>query len=198
MADPTEEIRARRFDVIAGLDLSLTSTGLAKIGAGPGRRPFVRTIESTGKKTDDWAARHARLSAITAEIMVELPHDPDTLVVLEGPSYASTTGSQHDRSGLWWLLYDLLRKVSHTVVVVPPTTRAKYATGKGTAAKAAVLAATVRRHPDIPIDCDDIADAVNLMAIGCRLSGVPFDDPLPKVNLSALEKLSIPKGAWRG
>ncbi len=182
------------FDIVAGLDLSLTSTGLAKIGTAPGSVPAIRTIKSAGSQTDTYTERHDRLFEIRSAVLAELPFDPETIVVLEGPSYGSTTGSQHDRSGLWWMVYDALRSLGHVVVVVAPTGRAKYATGKGNAGKDAVLAATVRRYSDIAIDGNDIADAVNLMAIGRRLIGQPFDDPMPALNLTAMEKVSLPAG----
>ena len=115
--------------------------------------------------------------------------------MLEAPSYGSATGSQHDRSGLWWMTYHRIvaSTVGVTVLPVAPTVRAKYATGKGNASKDAVLAAAVRRYPDIDITGNDIADAVILMAIGCRLLGKPIDDPMPATHLAALDKIQLPE-----
>lgn len=184
-----------RFAEIVGLDLSLTSTGLARIGTDIGRRPVVCTVKSSGDKDATWAARYSRMCRIRKQIADEIPYRSRCLVMLEAPSYASTNGSQHDRSGLWWMVHEDLLVRGHTVLPVAPKIRAKYATGKGNASKDAVLAATVRRHPDIEIDGNDIADAVNLMAIGCRLFGWPFDDPMPALNLTALATLSLPEEA---
>lgn len=178
-----------RFDTVVGLDLSLTSTGIAV--STPGLKPWCGVIESAGKKGDPWETRYKRLSNILYRIMPVVPEC--ALVVIEAPSYGSVTGHQHDRSGLWWMIYDLLVGTTRTVVPVEPTIRAKYATGKGNSGKDAVLAAAVRRYPNIDINTNDEADAVILMAIGCRLTGAPIDDPLPAANLAALDKLSLPE-----
>ncbi|MGV9540894.1 hypothetical protein ACWDSF_06175 [Nocardia beijingensis] len=174
-----------RSRAVVGLDLSLTSTGVAVIP--PRTRPACGTIGSVGKKGDPWAARYRRLGDLAGRILAVVPEG--ALVVMEAPSYGSATGSQHDRSGLWWMVFDLLAGTTRTVVPVEPTVRAKYATGKGNASKDAVLAAAVRRYADINITGNDTADAVVLGAIGCRLLGEPIDDPMPAVNLSALAKL---------
>ncbi|MEU2013078.1 hypothetical protein [Nocardia sp. NPDC019302] len=177
-----------QFDSVVGLDLSLTSTGIAI--APPRTRPACGTIGSAGKKGDSWATRYRRLGDLAGRIIVAVPEG--ALVVMEAPSYGSVTGSQHDRSGLWWMVFDLLAGTTRTVLPVEPTVRAKYATGKGNAGKDAVLAAAVRRYADINITGNDTADAVVLMAIGCRLLGAPIDDPMPMANLAALDKLTLP------
>lgn len=175
---------------VVGLDLSLTSTGIAIMAYD--QPPWCGTIESTGKADAGWSARHRRLDQLTTRIMNPIPED--ALVVLEAPAYSRTTGAQHDRSGLWWLMYDLLSGYrGRTILPVMPNLRAKYATGKGTAGKDAVLAAAVRRYPSIAISGNDTADAVVLMAIGRRLLGEPIDDPMPAANLAALATLSLPQ-----
>jgi hypothetical protein len=179
-----------RFEQVVGLDLSLTSTGFACNRLGD-PHAYVRTIKSTGHKDDPWTYRLRRLSTLADRILEDIPDR--ALVVLEAPSYGSQTGAQHDRSGLWWMVYDSLSTYGGRVVVpVAPTARAKYATGKGNAGKDAVLAAVVRRYPLIEVEGNDEADAVALMAIGNRLAGKPIDDPMPKLNLEPLGKLSIP------
>lgn len=175
------------FDAVVGLDLSLTSTGIAVIADGV--PPWCGTIESVGTDNDSWTTRHHRLVNISNRILAPIPEG--ALVVLEAPAYSRNTGKSHDRSGLWWMMYDLLASTTRTVLPVLPNTRAKYATGKGNAGKDAVLAAAVRRYSDIDITGNDTADAVVLMAIGCRLIGQPIDDPMPALNLSALDKLNL-------
>lgn len=171
---------------VVGLDLSLTSTGIAVHGAGI--PDWCATIESVGKDNDDWPTRYRRLGDLVNRILPPIPDH--SLVVMEAPAYSRSTGKAHDRSGLWWMLYDLLVCTNRSLVVpVLPNTRAKYATGKGNAGKDAVLAAAVRRYPSIDITGNDTADAVVLMAIGCRLLGEPIDDPMPVAHLAALDKL---------
>ena len=71
-------------------------------------------------------------------------------------------------------------------MVVPPKTRAKYATGNGGADKRAVLAAVRAAYPQFTIRNDNEADAVVLAAIGARSLGHPIDD-LPASHLAALK-----------
>ncbi len=183
--------RPRTFDHVVGLDLSLTSTGVARTLVGTTETVVeVRTVKSSGTKTDSWEQRHRRLYGLVGDIAHTVPRR--ALVMLEAPAYSRTTGSQHDRSGLWWMVYsELTIAYGLTVMPIGPTVRAKYATGKGNASKDTVLAAAVRRYPDIDITGNDTADAVILMAIGCRLLGTPIDD-MPKAHLDALDKIRPP------
>lgn len=170
--------------VVMGIDPSLTSTGLAII-APSGRVQALRRIV-TKPSGDTIRDRLHRLQRIIDQIPFNVP----SLAVIEGPSYGNRHGHQHDRAGLWWQLVGTLHAHRCTILEVPPTVRAKYATGKGTAGKDAVIAATVRRFPTLNIDGNDVADALTLAAIGRRLLGHPIDDPMPKVNLAALDKLT--------
>ncbi|WP_064442604.1 hypothetical protein [Hoyosella altamirensis] len=174
--------------IYVGLDLSLTSTGVAIITKDG---IFPRRIQSKGKKTDSWATRYQRLTMLAGEIADCVP--PRSVVAVESPSYASNvSASQHDRSGLWWLVYrQLMLNKQCTIVPVAPTVRAKYATGKGNAGKDAVLAAVVRRYTQVDTDINgnDVADAVVLAAIAARLWGDPVEDALPRTHLDALTKL---------
>lgn len=166
----------------AGLDLSLTSTGICVTVAG---ERYIRRVQT--KPAPGLRSTRKRLLSITAE--VEKMVARGSYVCVEGPSMASKFGHPHDRSGLWWLVVDMLMRNSCTVVSVPPKSRAKYATGNGNAAKDAVLAAVIRKHPDLPIVCNDVADAVALDDIANRLNGTPLDDP-PATHLKAMEGIT--------
>lgn len=176
---------------VVGLDLSLTSTGVAiRFPYGTIETARIRTV---GKKDDDWPLRSNRIRAITTGITNIVR--PGALVMVEAPSYASVGGAQHDRSGLWWRTYTALEDRNCIIVPVAPSQRAKYATGKGAgkdAGKDNVLAATVKRYPQIDITGNDIADAVILMAMGLRIIGQPLETNLPKTHLDALTKLRVP------
>lgn len=171
--------------VVVGIDPSLTSTGIA-VRARNGT-VAVHRIESTGSATATWEERRTRLAQLAVSITAELPSD--AFVVIEAPSYGSVGGAAFDRTGLWWFAYQALYAKGCRVIPVSPSQRAKYATGNGRASKDKVLAAAIRRYMDIDITGNDVADAVVLMAIGCRLLGMPIDDPMPALNLSALAKL---------
>ena len=189
--------------VVVGLDLSLSSTGVAILGDGEhriltlGSKPAGDRLRDRRRRLRD---RRRRLSSLTDDIWdaTETLGHP-ALVVVEGPSYGSRTGSQHDRSGLWWLVVDMLSDVDTApeVVEVPPACRTRYATGKGNADKDAVLAAAVRRYPWADVTGNDTADALILAAMGRRALGHPVDDPLPKTHLAAMAGVHWPEAASR-
>jgi crossover junction endodeoxyribonuclease RuvC len=171
---------------IVGLDLSLTSTGAARIGpAGSWTTRFCPP-----KGLDSWP----RLSWIL-EHVEDVVRDSG-LVVIEGPSYGSGSGvrqaGHHERGGLWWLVTHSLWLDSRPVAVVPPASLKRYITGKGTAHKDAVLAATIRRYPDIDLDGNDQADALVLAAMGADHLGYPIA-PMPATHRAALDTISWPE-----
>lgn len=173
---------------IVGLDLSLTSTGLAVVD--PHHGHAVDRIQT--KPTDGTlAARTARLHLIVDSIHGWIAGGTADLVVIEGPALATRSAHTHDRSGLWWLVVSRLLRNDYPVAIVPPSSRAKYATGKGNSPKDAVLAAVIRRYPDADITGNDEADALILAAMGARALGYPVDE-LPKTHLDAMAKVAWP------
>ena len=176
---------------VVGVDLSLTSTGVAVIDH---HGVQLHRIESKGHKDATLNDRRRRLAAITADIcdIIELAQ-PDPLAVIEAPSLGQARqAGTHDRSGLWWLTVNRLAiECGVQVVEVPPTCRAKYATGQGNAGKDAVLAGVVRRYPTVPVDGNDCADALVLAAMGARWLGHPIDD-LPQTHLAAMDGVRWP------
>lgn len=184
--------------VVVGLDLSLTATGIAVGAGGP---PTVTTVTSKGNKSDTLAQRVARLRQIKREVDAFLAPflwvgmtPRDALIVIEGPTYATSTGHQHDRSGLWWLFADGYHR-RFTVAEASPSARAKYATGVGAgkgASKDAVLLAVARRYPHVPVANNNEADALALYAMGARHTGRPIDDPLPATHLKAMDAVRWP------
>ncbi|MFI7191442.1 hypothetical protein ACIBQ0_17045 [Nocardia nova] len=168
--------------IVVGIDPSLTSTGVAISGT-----PVqVARIQSKGTENDTWQQRFDRISAVAHQIAADIPNG--SLTVIEAPSYGSVGGAKHDRVGLWWFTYRLLEAKGCRIIPVAPSQRSKYATGSGRAHKDHVLAAAVKRYPDIDITGNDVADAVILMAMGCRLAGRPIDN-VPATHLAALDKL---------
>ncbi|WP_104087982.1 hypothetical protein [Arthrobacter sp. GMC3] len=180
------------YRTIVGIDPSLTSTGIAiKDHEGHIHRERIR---STGKKTDTWDMRGARIKRLAETIVGHVPSN--SLVIIESPSYGSISTSAHDRSGLWWAIHQKLIAKGCDIVPATPAQRMMYATGKGggkDAGKDMVLAQTIRRYPQIDITGNDLADAVIFLAIGCRLNGQPLEDSLPQTHLNALNKLALPE-----
>lgn len=186
------------FTRVVGIDLSLTSTGLAEVtwDSNLGASISVQRIQSKGAAAASLADRARRLRLL-ANGVTEWAGGAD-LAVIEGPSFGQARqGGQHDRAGLWWLVVDCLRvDYDVTVVEVPPSVRAKYATGAGNAAKDAVLAAAVKRYPNTDITGNDVADAVILAAMGARHLGQPADS-LPQIHLQAMAKVHWPNPSER-
>ena len=161
---------------VIGIDLSLTATGISD-----GRS--TETIKP-GKITG-----LARQRAIAAHIGRRL--EVAALVVIEGPSYGSTqaASSAHERAGLWWRIVDLADSMGKPVLVVPPTTLKKFATGSGRADKDVMMLATARRFDWFSGD-NNAADALWLSALGFQWLEEPIID-LPEAHLAALRGVSL-------
>ena len=149
---------------VAGLDISLTGTGIATLGG-------TTLITSTGRRKDSVLQRRTRLKGIADEILTAV--GTVHLAVIEGPSHHSVGGSVWDRGGLWWLVVDRLCDRGIAVAVMPPMSRAKYATGNGGSRKAAVLDAAQKRYGAI-LPNDNEADALVLRAAGLDWLGQPW------------------------
>lgn len=139
---------------VLGLDLSLTSTGVA---SDLGWTDRIRPGDLRGLE---------RLRYITRTIGDYARTGRYRLAVLEGPSYGSRYGSPHERGGLWWMVYDLLDRHEIPVAVAPPTCLKLWATGSGAASKTAVLDSMLRRYPHAEITTSDEADALALAEMG--------------------------------
>lgn len=177
---------------VVGVDLSLTSTGLADADGCTDR---MRTKPDKG--ADALLDNLNRIANITRAVMDFAAFGEDeqqaALVVVEGPAFSrGAMGGQHVRAGLWWTVAAGLTARTMRVLVVPPSTRAMYATGRGNAGKDEVLAAAIKRYPHHDITGNDVADAVILAAIGARLLGHPIEDSLPKANERAMAKVALP------
>lgn len=168
--------------VVIGVDLAKTNTGIATPGG-------VRLVTSHGAKDDPYPARGVRLARIRNAVMRVC--EGASMVVIEGPSYGSRDGHQHDRSGLWWLVYRAFQVNEIPVAVVTPSQLKKYATGSGAADKFAVHAAVIKRYPDIEVKGADQADALVLRAMGCDRIGQPIA-PVPAINRKVLDNVDWP------
>lgn len=168
---------------VAGIDFSLTSAGVVlSYGA-------MHRVRSTGTANDTLIQRQARLVDLTRRI-VELVTFAD-LVVIEGPSYGSKGGHNHDRSAGWWFVVNALITADIPVVEVPPSCLKRYATGKGSASKDLVLAETVRRYTGWDVNGNDTADALNLAAMGSDALGFPLVQ-MPATHRAALNSITWP------
>lgn len=182
--------------IVAGIDPSLTSAGIAVLRDGS---PIL--LRSIGFPSHDGASytdRGRRIVAQARHIMASLlPGGTPDLVVLEGPAYHAAYGHAFDRAGLWWGVFTALRAKLVPVAVMPPTTLKQWATGKGNADKPIVLAVVRSWWPDVKITNHDIADACVLAAAGTlRLDGpVPFE-PKPRHRDLLIDRISWPERLW--
>lgn len=180
-----------------GLDISLTSTGIAVIEDGTVTELY--RVQSKGPANATLVDRQKRLHRIRLAVC-EATQAAD-LVAVESPAYSSTTGHMHDRSGLWWMVMDWLLTgadldspgFARPVVQVSPAQLKKYATGKGNAAKDFVLAAVIRRYPNADVTGHDEADALVLAAMASRHLGQPLEESLPIPHLETLDKIRWPE-----
>lgn len=160
---------------IAGLDLSLTSTGVALIQ--PGGPVSVHRIQPPPAAK---ATVHERLKCLYTEVRQLVAGA--THITVEGPSFGSNQG-QHKLGGMWWIVMHVLwlDNPDAEVVKVSPTTLKVYATGRGNKLeKDEVAIAVVRRYPKVDIRNNDMADAWVLAAmtadqLGCPVVEVPKD-----------------------
>lgn len=188
---------------ILGLDISLTSTGVAVITTGPfGTSVATHTIETAppkrakGDKTPATVPeRRERLRTISDLGLSFTPVCPD-IAVLEAPSYGSVGGSTWDRAGAWWLVVDRLHSCGIPVAIVPPKTRALWATGSGASSKSPIAVHLSRMWPDVdPGISDDEWDALALATMGGQhLGAIPVELARHREQVAKIAWPDIPAG----
>ncbi len=165
---------------VYGLDLSLTATGFA----GPDETLVI--VPGKRKGLD-------RLRFIVDEVSRRQDeYGDEQMFVVEGPSYGSTNGHQHERGGLWWMVYDRLDHMGCRIAVAPPATLKRYATGRGGAGKAEVMSAAWRRLGYEGHD-DNVSDALWLRQIGLAHIGHPDAVAVPQLHQDALAGVAWPE-----
>ena len=177
---------------VVGIDPSLAATGLAIID--PGVEVF--TLGRKGFEGDGWVERSDRIVGQVRRVAAHIPPAGVDLVVMESmpQGMKNPMPSFGDRWAVWWGVYSTLRGRGLPVAVVQPTTRAKWATGSGTAKKAVVLAAVREQWPDVRIRDDNQADALTLAAMGALHLGWPLPFEIKDRHVGALDVVEWPEG----
>ncbi|WP_162940001.1 crossover junction endodeoxyribonuclease RuvC [Gryllotalpicola protaetiae] len=175
---------------VIGIDPSLRATGLAAIRGTSFGLATVKTRPVLGGP----AATAGRVHLALERILALVPEDT-ALVVIEGPSYGSQHGARFERAGLYWMLLDQLRGRGLEVVIVAPRTRAKYATGDGSADKRTVLRTMRERFPVLNVRDDNQADALALACAGSRWLGAARDGGLDRAQTAAYRNIHWPEEA---
>lgn len=175
--------------IVCGIDPSLTNTGIAILS--DGQPMLLRSIGHGTLSGRSYAHRSDRIVSQCRAVMdAVISREATDLAVIEGPAYGACNASTHDGSGLWWGLYSTLRARRIPIAVIAPTTRAKWATGKGNADKTTVLTTVRSWWPNTHVANHDQADALVLAAIGAFHAGDPMPFPVKErhtANLAAVQ-----------
>lgn len=115
-----------------------------------------------------------------------------SLVVLEGPSFASRGRAVVSLGELHGVLKVALREAGLPVAVVAPGTLKRYASGRGNAPKERVLVEAVKRLGYQGSD-HNIADAMWLRAMALDHYGLRGAVQVPKAHRAALEAVRWPR-----
>lgn len=188
------------METVVGLDLSLTGAGVGVLDydmADNTMLPAVYTFGRGGHKADTYAERYERIEELTLEIenVVRRLEWVPRLVAIEEMPYGATSTSAFDRAGLWWSVYRMLDRQGIAVLGVNVAKVKRYALGKGSGKgtdKDQVMAAAIRRYPEVPISNNNESDAWILTMIASRMIGEPYEKDLPATHTAALEGLVLP------
>lgn len=165
---------------VVGLDLSLTSSGVATADG----RLLTVPSEAGGFSVGERALRVARLRA-----QIEGYLGGVDMVVMEGPAYSRQQQSGHHlRAGLWWMVAVTARTMAGEVIEISPSALKKFATGSGRATKVDMCTA-VHRHTGKYVSDDNQADAFWLRQVGLHILGDKSALKLPSPNINTLHKI---------
>ena len=161
---------------ILGVDLSLTSTGISVNGK-------TGTITTPAKGSE-------RLSIISLAILDAVIENSIQLVAIEGYSFASRNSQAHSIGELGGVVRMRLWERNIPYVDIPPTCRAKFATGRGNAAKTEVMSSVSAKTGLVfsGKGADDMCDAWILEEM-CRTRIGISDYAWSATQLSALDKI---------
>ena len=161
---------------VLALDLSLTSTGYCHNG-----ETGIISFEEKGPH---------RLWLVKREVeSLALKFSPD-VIAIEGYSFASRNSQAHSIGELGGVIRLLIWELGIPLIVVPPTCRAKFATGKGNASKNEVISSVSARTGIIWANpgADDKCDAWILEEMVLARFG-KAKHQWPEAHLSALDKV---------
>lgn len=159
-----------------GLDISLTSTGCSLNGE-------TWTISTNSKGAE-------RLSRISNDVVNIVMDNPIDIVILEGYSFASRNSQAHSIGELGGAIRMKIWERGVPYIEVPPTCRAKFATGRGNAGKNEVISAISAKTGIIwsGAGADDRCDAWILEQMGIARIGKSTYE-WPATNMAALDKV---------
>lgn len=159
-----------------GLDLSLTSTGVAL--------PELNTYIASKKKGP------ARLIEIRNKLIEYLESVQSPVAIIEGYSFGSRNSQAHATGELGGVVRVMLHERLIPYVEVPPTCRAKFATGKGNAGKNEVISSVSARTGIVwsGSGADDMCDAWLLREMALVKMGLSTIS-WPATHLAGMDKV---------
>lgn len=162
---------------LIGLDLSLTSTGYSVGGS---------TGSITSKLTDA-----PRLREIRDSLLRVIQENDVSYAAIEGYAFSARNSQAHKIGELGGVVRLMLFENGIPYVEIPPTSRAKFATGRGNAAKSEVISAVSARTGLIwsGKSADDECDAWLLEEMSLHAVGVGVYD-WPASHLAALSNIN--------
>lgn len=201
--------------IVAGIDPSLTSTGIAVLLDGA---PLaLHKIGHPSQEAKSYANRSDRIvsqcRAVIDALFDAIPGYPRVtiasrdntaityvapnidLALIEGPAYAHANAYTHDGAGLWWGLYAALRARKIPTAVIAPPTLKTWTTGRGNAEKGLILTTVRHWWPGLAIANHDQADALALATIGAAHAGDPLPFELKDRHHKTLQAIDWPKVA---
>lgn len=164
--------------IVVGLDLSLTSTGWARQQLDETAR--LVSLFMPGKR------RGCDRLIWLRKAVTDICRDADLILIEDGVVRSQAAKALGELHGV---VKVALHELERRVVLVPPASVKKYATGKGNAGKPDMLAAAIRRL-DYQRASDDEADALWLCAMGLDHLGAP------PAQLPAAQREALGKVAW--
>ncbi|WP_237077055.1 hypothetical protein [Mycobacteroides abscessus] len=180
-----------------GLDLSLTGSAIAAISLETG--DLATAVHRSPVPADDSLGAHVQrhrelVDGIVQQVLACAPE----LVVVEGLQFSvkEKDSSLTRRGFLWWAVAEGLVRGGALIVEVAPSQIKQFATGKGNASKAEVVAAYASAWPDAArgANVQDRADAAFAAALGVawlrRGEVLPFKITVPR--RKALAKIRAP------
>lgn len=161
---------------LVGLDLSLTSTGVSIGGS-------TRAITSKHKEVQRLRDIRDQLSGVLLDAQIQG-------AIIEGYAFSARNSQSHKIGELGGVVRLLLLEMMIPFVDVPPTSRAKFATGRGNAAKTEVISAVSARTGLIwsGKSADDECDAWLLEEMGLQSLGIGKYS-WPEANMSSLKNI---------
>lgn len=182
-----------------GLDLSLTSTGVALASRSYATEKMLvttRAIKSepapAAERTPNVRAR--RIGTIIRDVEADVRFTRPDIAVVESPvpNRRMKSAMLLERGALYWGVLAMLDRYKVEIVEAAPKERALYATGDGAAGKLSVARAMMDEGAG-EFATDDESDAYVLALIGMRLLGHPIDRDEPH-RLTVAANLAAKRG----